>query len=274
MMRIWSVPMSTMRIGNMLILFIVVCSLCLLPRCSAEGKKFDNSGNITYVRNENELIQELERGIQLHKKYYRFYYPGILGDFKKYAKNKPAYSNFFDKLSKKNGYLSGIVSGYCIMIFEKEENSYVSIQFHFITTKWQEKQIDRFVKKVKKQVKGETKIEKIRWVHDYLIRYLNYQEDIFNPYFAIKRKKGNCMTFSLLFQRILQELNLPCIYIKGENHAWNMVKIGKYWYNVDLTYDEQFHNDVHFLKADQDFTGHRRPKLKWIRQLKKARYSY
>ena len=67
----------------------------------------------------------------------------------------------------------------------------------------------------------------------------------------------------------------PCVYVKGKNHAWNMVKIGGYWYNVDVTWDDSRKDRYYyFLKSDLDFPGHRRPKSRYLSSLKKAKYSY
>ena len=83
------------------------------------------------------------------------------------------------------------------------------------------------------------------------------------------------MSYALAYQRILQEMNIPCIYVKGKNHAWNMVKLGKYWYNVDVTWDDNTTIQYrYFLKSDKDFPGHKRPKSRLLSSLRKAKKSY
>ena len=51
----------------------------------------------------------------------------------------------------------------------------------------------------------------------------------------------------------LRYYGVPCIYVygrgNGENHAWNMVKLGKYWYHYDPTWQDG--NDKHsYLYTD------------------------
>ncbi len=75
-----------------------------------------------------------------------------------------------------------------------------------------------------------------------------------------------CQGFSLAYIYLLNRLGIECTYVSSDsmNHAWNMVKIGGQWYNVDVTwdnfdnvYDENVYGSVHhvhFLKSDDCFT--------------------
>ena len=102
-----------------------------------------------------------------------------------------------------------------------------------------------------------------------------YDERYYSPYDAFVKKRGLCMSYALAYQRIMQEMDIPCIYIKGDNHAWNMVKLGGYWYNVDVTWDDVGKGSYqYFLKSDADCPGHKRPISQWYTSLRKAQYSY
>lgn len=55
-------------------------------------------------------------------------------------------------------------------------------------------------------------------------------------------KRGKCDGISLGFKWLMDELDIPCIVVSGENrtpgeigHAWNMVMIDGTWYCVDVT---------------------------------------
>ncbi len=60
---------------------------------------------VLVVKNEQKMIQKLQKSIRNHENCISFYYPGIAKDFKKYQKKKNAYSEFFDKLAKRDGYM-------------------------------------------------------------------------------------------------------------------------------------------------------------------------
>lgn len=228
---------------------------------------------VIVVKNEQKMIQKLQKSMEDHEVSVSFYYPGIAKDFKKYQKKKNAYSEFFDKLAKRDGYMTGIISGSCITI-HGIQTQYVTFQFGYLTTKKQERYIDKKVRSIVKQIGKGSRAYKVRAAHDYLVKHMQYDSNYFNPYYAFSKGRGMCMSYALAYQRILQEMGIPCIYVKGIDHAWNMVKIGRYWYNVDVTWDDNRNRYRYFLKSDSDFPGHKRPKSKWLESLRKAKTSY
>ena len=230
-------------------------------------------GDVIVVKNENVMIRMLLKGMKEHKSYFSFYYPGIDKDFTKYKKLSSVYQTFLEKLSKKDGYIIGSLSGSCITVCG-ENPKYVTFQFGYLTTKRQEKRINKKVKSIAKKIGKGTRVEKIKKAHDYLITHMRYDKRYYSPYFAFTKGRGMCMAYALAFQRILQELKIPCIYIKGKNHAWNMVRIGSCWYNVDVTWDDAGGGYRYFLKSDAEFPGHKRPASRWLRSIRKAKRSY
>ena len=226
------------------------------------------------VENEQAMIKQLLKGLKKHKTYFAFYYDGIAKDFAQYQKNSPVYQDFFDKLARKDGYIMGVVSGSCVTICGTEKK-YVAFQFGYLTTKKQEIRIDTMTKRIVKRIGKGSRVRRIRRAHDYLLVHMTYDSRYFSPYHAFAKGKGICMSYALAFQRLMQEMKIPCLYIKGKNHAWNMVKVGKYWYNVDVTWDDNGKNPYqYFLKADKDFPRHKRPSTKLYRSLRLAKTSY
>lgn len=90
--------------------------------------------------------------------------------------------------------------------------------------------------------------EKVRAIHDYIVK--NYKYDTgFNNYYIkemLDEGKGVCQAYSLLTYKMLKLSNIPVKYITGMadngsgygSHAWNMVNLGGYWFNLDVTWDD------------------------------------
>lgn len=230
-------------------------------------------GRVTVVKNQKEMISKLIVGMKEHQSYFAFYYPGIKKDFVRYRKESSSYQTFMDKLAAKNGYITRIVSGACITLCGLE-NKYVTFQFNYLTTKRQEKRVNLIVRAIAKKYRKGSRASRVKKAYDYLIQHMQYDERYYNPYYAFTKGKGICMSYALAYQRLMQEMEIPCVYIKGKNHAWNMVKIGSFWYNVDVTWDDANKGYRYFLKCDRDFPGHTRPKSKWLSSLRKAKRSY
>jgi transglutaminase/protease-like cytokinesis protein 3 len=255
--------------GMVLMLVFVVMLTCNGYKVLAEEP--DLPDEVAVVKDESHMVKELLKGMKRHQKYFAFYYPGIAEDFRRYGKQSVQYQNFFDKLAVRNGYVMGTLSGSCVSICGNKEE-YVIFQFGYLTTLKQEKKIDRKVKKIVKQLGKGNRRNRIRKAHDYLLEHMEYDSGYYSPYYAFVKGRGMCMAYALAFQRIMQEMGIPCLYVRGKNHAWNMVKIGGYWYNIDVTWDDAGGNPYrYFLKADKEFSGHNRPKTKLYKSLRIAK---
>lgn len=257
--------------SSLLFFILIVLTFCNLSFVSHAQNVHGLPDEVKCVQNESKMIEDLIKGMKKHKNSFCYYYPGIDKDFLKYKSN--GYRDFFDKISKKNGYLTGILSGYCITVC-RDSQVYVSIQVCYLTTRKQEKKIDRKVKQIVKQIGKGNRAKKILRAHDYLVKNMRYDNRYYSPYHAFSKGRGMCMAYALAFQRIMQEMKIPCLYVKGNNHAWNMVKIGKYWYNIDVTWDDSGSTYRYFLKCDRDFPKHNRPNSVLFKGILKAKRSY
>lgn len=102
--------------------------------------------------------------------------------------------------------------------------------------------------------------DKERYVHDMLIRSIDYVKSAEmnqSAYSALVGGRTVCAGYARAFQYLLQQLQIPCYYctgFAGEDHAWNIVKLGDGFYNVDVTWDD---NDAgkceYFNKTDEDY---------------------
>ena len=250
--------------------FFGLCLLCMPKEVYAQAF----SENVKYVKNEKAMLKDMIRNMKQHKLQMAYCYPGIETDFAAYRKQSASYTTFFDQLIKYDGYITGVVSGCCITV-KGEDEKYVLFQFGYLTTKKQERMIDKKVRKIVKRIGKGSNAQKAKRIHDYLISHMKYDTKYYSPYDAFAKGKGMCMAYALAYQRVMQETGIPCVYVKGKNHAWNLVKIGKYWYNVDVTWDDRKNGRYrYFLKSDRDFYGHKRPKSKYLSSLKMAKKSY
>lgn len=219
----------------MLVMFICVAGGGCNNKCYAKEDKEDRHiEGVIYVKSRSAMKKELIHAFKNHEESISISYPRIVDDFDQYGKE--GYKPLFKDLLKENGYYVGILSGYCVSICR--ENEYITLQCGYITTKKQEKYIDKRVKKIVGKYKGEDKWTKINGTRSYLLKHMTYDNRYYSPYHAFKKGRGICMSYALAFQRIMQEMKIPCRYIRKNNHAWNKVKVGGRWYKVDVTIED------------------------------------
>jgi len=79
----------------------------------------------------------------------------------------------------------------------------------------------------------------------------------FTAYSAMILGKAVCQGYALLTYRLMWEAGIPCKLIlgtvNGNGHAWNIVKLGDWYYNIDTTWDANYTNHFYFLKSDQEY---------------------
>ena len=123
------------------------------------------------------------------------------------------------------------------------------------------------------QLNGLSEAKKIIKIHDYICNHVDYaynstEEQIYTAYGALCTGKAVCQGYAVLFYRLCKEAGLSVRIISGPGnggaHAWNIVRIGSKYYNVDCTWDgqdEATYNEF-LLKSEADFTDHTRKSWK------------
>ena len=109
-------------------------------------------------------------------------------------------------------------------------------------------------------------VEKIRMVHDYLVNNLEYdgsdESTAYSIYGALVNKRAVCEGYAKAFKYVLDEMNIPCILVRGiakntegesEGHAWNYVKINGEWYAVDVTWDDPVITGVGTISEERKY---------------------
>ena len=101
---------------------------------------------------------------------------------------------------------------------------------------------------------GADTYEKVKTVYSYIIDTAEYasSEDDQNVAGIFWRKQAVCAGYARAVQYLLEQLEVPCIYVEGdardsdEGHAWNIVQIDGQYYYVDATNGDQ----PRFLEGD------------------------
>lgn len=115
---------------------------------------------------------------------------------------------------------------------------------------------------------GKSEFEKIKTIHDYVCTQITYTAgDLVNhsTYGALVNGEAVCQGYASLFYRLCREAGISTRFITGlgggEDHAWNIVKLGDYYYNLDATWDDMEERGIsysYFLLSDKDFSDHER----------------
>ena len=142
----------------------------------------------------------------------------------------------------------------------------------YYTTKEQEQELDHKVQNVLDALDlyEATEYEKIRGIYDYICTHITYDyENLDNwkyklpytAYAAMMHETAVCQGYASLFYRMALSLGVDVRLIGGEAggaHAWNIVRIGDVYYNVDATYDAALTEGGkpygYFLCSDESFS--------------------
>lgn len=106
-----------------------------------------------------------------------------------------------------------------------------------------------------------TDIEMEKAIHDYMCKHMDYDrqelsavntsmEDSDNPYGMLINGFGICTGYASTFKLFMDCLGIDCIVVEGmvydytDDHAWNKVKLGATWYNVDVTWDDPIDDKI------------------------------
>lgn len=114
----------------------------------------------------------------------------------------------------------------------------MTFSFSYYITEKQYYELKNFADEFANQMVGWSDYEKVKYTHDYLIETCDYSREMDGPYNCIFNKRCNCNGYALSFCLIMQSCDIPCHYITGTDHAWNSVKLGSFWYNIDVTWDD------------------------------------
>ena len=91
------------------------------------------------------------------------------------------------------------------------------------------------------------------YLHDYLVSHVTYDltaSHAHDAYGALVEGRAVCEGYARAFQYLLQQAGIPSYVVtgksKGEDHAWNLVKIDGAYYYVDVTWDDQDNDNKYY----------------------------
>ncbi len=113
----------------------------------------------------------------------------------------------------------------------------------YLSTDEQEEEID---KKVQVLLNNEfsgwetmDEFSRVRMVYKWVTYNFTFVggSDRHSTYSGIIEYETVCQGFSTTIYRLLREMGISCRVISNEDHGWNIVRIGNYYYNLDSTWD-------------------------------------
>ena len=102
-----------------------------------------------------------------------------------------------------------------------------------------DKVVDSALKRLGPKMTGPTKVHML---YDYVIDRVNYQAGKKDAYTGLVERKGDCFAYALSLDLLMRRAGFATdiVYHPSLDHAWNQVRIGKNWYNVDATFGKRF----------------------------------
>lgn len=114
------------------------------------------------------------------------------------------------------------------------------------------KKFDTAVASVLKNLPSGNDFEREEYINNYIIDNCKYDDAAAqteniegnenDAYGALVDGKAVCEGYARAFQLLCNKANIDCVLLSGtadsDNHAWNGVKIGGDWYQIDVTWDD------------------------------------
>ncbi len=166
-------------------------------------------------------------------------------------------------------------NGFVVTQYIEGETEYyhkITFSLEYYTTKEQEAQLEE---KLNKVIEGfnftsaTTERQKSDTIYNYITGNVAYDYDNLNvesyklkftAYAALINGTAVCQGYATLFYRLARECGLEARVITGtsmgDNHAWNIVKIGDRFYYADCTWDAGNRTYSYYLKGSDDFASH------------------
>lgn len=170
-------------------------------------------------------------------------------------------NSLVDQAIKESGDLANLINGYSTSFSISGQNvTAAKIYLKYIETAEQKTYVDNFIKNNIANIiaSAKTDVDKVLLINEWIRNNVAYDHTYtkYSSYNALVDKSTVCNGYSMLFNRMAQAAGLESKVIvgkgKGENHAWNAVKLNGYWYFIDPTWNDSQPANAYFLLSLQD----------------------
>ena len=149
--------------------------------------------------------------------------------------------------------------------FDEETDLVISCIFDYkydaTTTETYNAALEAAYKEAIPDATGMSDVQKARALHDYLCQHVQYDSSTsykYTAYGAIVNGLAVCQGYTLAYQALLNKAGISNGLCPSDamKHIWNYVKIGSYWYHVDVTWDDPTYDrdgyvrHYYFLNSD------------------------
>ena len=149
----------------------------------------------------------------------------------------------------------------------------VIYSIEYLTDFEQETALTAAIENLKEELalEGLSDYEIVKAIYDYMTDNITYDyanlndasyELKYTAYAALINKTAVCQGYAVLFYRLALEYGIDARVITGtsfgEAHAWNIVQLGDYYYDLDATWDAGSSKYNYFLKCEANFPDHTR----------------
>lgn len=157
---------------------------------------------------------------------------------------------------------------------------HMPLTFSYYTTRAQEDVLDARVDDVVESFgfdEFSTQRQKSDAIYEYITDsvvydYENLEDDShtlkYTAYAALINGTAVCQGYATLYYRLARECGLETRVIVGQsrnqNHAWNIVKIGDYYYYLDSTWDAGETEYDYYLKGSENFVPSHTPEAEYL----------
>jgi len=174
-------------------------------------------------------------------------------------------SNSLKAAESSNDYLKFSMSSLSCTVNGTDGDLNIDVEANYLTTAQQEAYVNTAVTRALASIitPGMTDFQKEKAIHAWVLKTVSYDYTLINhsAYAAlVAPNKTVCQGYALLMYKMLTQAGIKTRIVSGtlhgEAHAWNKVRIGGNWYNVDATNDDGINRTRFYNVSDSVLKQH------------------
>jgi len=155
-------------------------------------------------------------------------------------------SDWLKQAFHRNEYAKYAMSSYSYTISSKLLYTEVELKTTFRESKEMTDQVAQYAKELiaAMDLTRYTKEQQVKLIHDWIVTHVQYDESLtrYTAYEALTEGLAVCQGYAMLGYMLYSEAGFDVRIVegtgKGQEHAWNMIKLDDRWYQLDLTWDD------------------------------------